>query len=241
MKKFVITIMISFACALTILAQDGNRKFTLKPYQGLTVSKYILTEGQQLYGDRIGITEGLEAEYGINSRLSFSLGASYTQMGAMFNTLYDSNTSYGFGTYSFQYEKAEGSFKSSYISVPLFLRFYLCKGIAVGTGVQAGFLLKSGANIERNYYKADGSVTAHYYNNPTSINFGELAVEDICKKYDWGIPVGLSFEYHYFTLDARYYFGLNKAFEDSSDIGSNKINVYNRCLSITLGYKFSVK
>lgn len=233
--------MISFACALTIMAQDGNRRLTLKPYQGMAISKYILTEGPQLFGDRIGITEGLEAEYGINSRLSISLGASYIQMGAKFNTVDDSNTSYGFGTYSYQYDKAESSFKSSYISVPLFLRFYLCKGIAVGTGVQAGFLLKSGANIERNYFNANGSVTAHYYNNPTSINFGELAVEDICKKYDWGIPVGLSFEYHYFTLDARYYFGLNKAFEDSSDKVSIKRNVYNRCLSITLGYKFRVK
>lgn len=233
--------MISFACALTIMAQDGNRRLTLKPYQGMAISKYILTEGPQLFGDRIGITEGLEAEYGINSRLSISLGASYIQMGATFNTVDDSNTSYGFGTYSYQYDKAESSFKSSYISVPLFMRFYLCKGIAVGTGVQAGFLLKSGANIERNYFNADGRVTAHYYNNPTSINFGELAVEDICKKYDWGIPVVLSFEYHYLTLDARYYFGLNKALEDSSDKVSIKRNVYNRCLSITLGYKFRVK
>ena len=200
----------------------------------MAISKYILTEGPQLFGDRIGITEGLEAEYGINSRLSISLGASYIQMGAKFNTVDDSNTSYGFGTYSYQYDKAESSFKSSYISVPLFMRFYLCKGIAVGTGVQAGFLLKSGANIERNYFNADGSVTAHYYDNPTSINFGELAVEDICKKYDWGIPVGLSFEYHYLTLDARYYFGLTHTMKKSCD-------GLNRCLSITLGYKFDVR
>jgi len=233
--------MISFACALTIMAQDGNRRLTLKPYQGMAISKYILTEGPQLFGDRIGITEGLEAEYGINSRLSISLGASYIQMGAKFNTVNDSNTSYGFGSYSYQYEKSEGSFKSSYISVPLFLRFHLCKGIAVGTGLQAGFLLKSGAYIESEYYDASGGSAAHYYDNPTSINNGELAIEDICKNFDWGIPVGLTFEYNYFTLDARYYFGLNKALKDLSDKGSNKNNVYNRCLSITLGYKFRVK
>ena len=234
--------MISFACTLTIMAQDGNRKFTLKPYQGLTVSKYILTEGQQLFGDRIGITEGLEAEYGINSRLSFSLGVSYTQMGAMFNTLYDSNTSYGFGTYSFQYEKEEGSFKSSYISVPLFLSFHLCKGIAVGTGVQAGFLLKSGVNIEKNYYNAYRRITVRCFNNPTSSNSGEIVIEDICKKFDWGIPVGLSIEYKDITLDTRYYFGLNKALKTSADnTKAVARNVYNRCLSITLGYKFRVK
>lgn len=70
--------------------------------------------------------------------------------------------------------------------------------------------------------------------NHIPVNIGELAVEDICKKYDWGIPVGLSFEYHYLTLDARYYFGLMHTMKKSCDS-------LNRWLSITLGYKFDVR
>ncbi len=224
------------------MAQDGNRKLTLKPYQGLTVSKYILTEGQQLFVDRIGITEGLEAEYGINSRLSISLGASYTQMGAKLDIPDDSNTSYGFGTYAYQYHEGKGTFRCSYISVPLFLNFNLCKGIAVGTGVQAGFLLKSGVSIEDSFYSSDPRISMHFTYNPTATNSAGFEIKDICKKFDWGIPVGLSIEYRDFTLDTRYYFGLNKVLKTSSD--NTKVvdkNIYNRCLSITLGYKFRVK
>jgi len=235
--------MISFSCALTVLAEDGNRKLTVKPYEGITVSKYIFTERPQIMGDKIGIIEGLEVEYGLRPWLGISLGASYAQMGAKFNMIDNSNTSYGFGTYSYKYETTEGSFKCSYVSVPLLLNFHLCKGIAVGTGVQAGFLIKSRISAENNYHDGINGSVAHYSFDPINANTGTLELEDICNKFDWGIPVGLSFEYHNFTLDTRYYFGLKKILkvDNTKNASTSTSNAYNRCLSITLGYKFRVK
>ena len=58
---------------------------------------------------------------------------------------------------------------------------------------------------------------------------------DVCKSFDFGIPVGLSYEYKNITLDARYYFGLTRMDDAEEDPAAR-----NLCLSITLGYKFKL-
>ena len=58
-------------------------------------------------------------------------------------------------------------------------------------------------------------------------------MSDVCKSVDFGIPVGLSYEYKNIVLDTRYFFGLTKI--DKTD---NPDSARNQYLSITLGYKF---
>ena len=58
---------------------------------------------------------------------------------------------------------------------------------------------------------------------------------DACKSMDFGIPVGLSYEYKNVTLDARYYFGLTRI-----DKSQELENIRNRCLTLTLGYRFNL-
>ena len=73
---------------------------------------------------------------------------------------------------------------------------------------------------------------------PSTDNFfSSFSVEgsDICKSVVFGIPVGLSYEYKNITLDARYYFGLTRMDDVEDDAPAR-----NRCLSITLGYKFKL-
>ena len=62
-----------------------------------------------------------------------------------------------------------------------------------------------------------------------------LSSSDICKSVDFGIPVGISYEYKNITLDARYYFGLT----NMNDLEDTEV-IHNRCLSITLGYRFKL-
>ena len=64
--------------------------------------------------------------------------------------------------------------------------------------------------------------------------YSEISRKNFCKNFDLGIPVGISYEYRNVTLDARYYFGLMHTMKKSCD-------GLNRCLSITLGYKFDVR
>ena len=53
--------------------------------------------------------------------------------------------------------------------------------------------------------------------------------------FQFAIPVGISYEYQSFVLDARYNIGLTKAFKSSWDT-SSRHNVF----SISLGYKFAL-
>lgn len=113
--------------------------------------------------------------------------------------------------YSMQGYKAEGADKKSamdYINIPILAQYYVVKGLAIKAGVQPGFLVR-----------------ASYDGNSFS---------DACKKFDFSIPVGLSYEYQNFVLDARYNIGLTKTAKDASEKTKNSV------IQITLGYKFAL-
>ncbi len=113
--------------------------------------------------------------------------------------------------YSMQGYKAEGADKKSamdYINIPILAQYYVVKGLAIKAGVQPGFLVR-----------------ASYDGNSFS---------DACKKVDFSIPVGLSYEYQNFVLDARYNIGLTKTMKDASEKTKNSV------IQITLGYKFAL-
>lgn len=99
--------------------------------------------------------------------------------------------------------------KLDYINVPVVCNVYVAKGLAVKAGVQFGF----NVNDERTY---DG----HKISNLDA------------KGFDFSIPVGLSYEYSNFVLDARYNWGLTKLQEHA------KVN--NSVFQFTLGYKFAL-
>ena len=60
--------------------------------------------------------------------------------------------------------------------------------------------------------------------------FSKAEMTDVCKSIDFGIPVGLSYEYKNIVLDARYNIGVVKFAEH--------LDYRNRVFQITLGYKF---
>ena len=98
-----------------------------------------------------------------------------------------------------------------YINVPIMANVYVVKGLAVKLGVQPGF------NVS----------------NKISAN-NRATVDNLVKaqSVDVAIPVGVSYEYNNFQLDARYNWGLTKVYEGSK--------VKNSVFQITLGYKFDL-
>lgn len=122
--------------------------------------------------------------------------------------------------YSMQgYKFSEGNYdttvKLDYLNVPILANVYVAPGLAVKLGVQPGFKLSSKVKIE---------------GSGTSIE-GE-SDDDGVKGFDLAIPVGVSYQYQNFVLDARYNWGVTKVFDD----GDSKNSVF----QITLGYKFSL-
>jgi len=113
--------------------------------------------------------------------------------------------------YSMQGYKADGADKKScmdYINIPILAQYYVIPGLAVKAGVQPGFLVR-----------------ASYDGNSFS---------DACKKFDFSIPVGVSYEYKSFVLDARYNFGLTKTAKNANEKTKNSV------FQIVLGYKFAL-
>lgn len=152
---------------------------------------------------RIGVVAGVEGEYQASDIFSVSAGVLYSMQGSKYE-------------YELLNQKYKSTNKLDYINVPIMANVYVTKGLAVKLGVQPGFNVSSSNKQEVNTFAGSGSST-----------FDVKA-----KSVDFSIPVGLSYEYNNFQLDARYNWGLTKAFEN----GKAKNSVF----QITLGYKFDL-
>ena len=102
------------------------------------------------------------------------------------------------------------SMKLDYLNMPIMAQYYVVDGLAIKAGIQPGFLLSA---------KEDGEKIKKY-----------------CNKFDFAIPVGLSYEISNLVIDARYNIGLTKTFKkDYSELKCN-----NSVFQFTLGYKFKI-
>ena len=108
--------------------------------------------------------------------------------------------------YSMQGAKNDDGDKASYdyINFPLLANVYVTKGLAIKAGPQVGFMTRAKDEDED--------------------------IKDICNKVDFSIPVGLSYEFCNFIIDARYNIGVSKIVKGASS-GRNSV------IMLTVGYK----
>ena len=104
--------------------------------------------------------------------------------------------------------------KLDYINIPIIANVYVAKGLAVKLGVQPGFNIR----------------------NKTTGSLGDLPKDTYkdseVRSFDFSIPMGLSYEYHSFVVDARYNWGLTNVIKN--------MNHKNSVFQFTLGYKFKL-
>ena len=110
---------------------------------------------------------------------------------------------------------AKSTEKLDYINVPIMANVYVVKGLAVKLGVQPGFKVNDKLDLRM----------------PV---LGGALVDLKAKSVDFSIPVGISYEYNNFQVDARYNWGLTKGFD------VDKLDQKNSVFQITLGYKFDL-
>jgi hypothetical protein len=90
--------------------------------------------------------------------------------------------------------------------------YYVMPGLAIKAGIQAGLNVKHEGKVE-----ADGnSVTSDLQHVNT---------------VDFSIPLGASYEFSNFVIDARYNLGLTKIYDVSGVTSKNSV------IQVTLGYK----
>lgn len=153
---------------------------------------------------RVGLAAGVEAEYGVAENFSLSAGLIYSMQGVKGNFVEDG-------------VPVDLTVKTDYINIPILANYYVIPGLAIKAGIQPAF--KASAKAE-----AEASVAG----------VSASAEEDLAgtKSVYLSVPVGVSYEISNFVLDARYNWGLGKAF----DWADAKHSVF----QFTLGYKFSL-
>ncbi len=113
-------------------------------------------------------------------------------------------------------EPLDVTWEIDYLNIPVTANFYVLKGLALKAGIQPGV-----------------NLSAKLSGNSKNVN---VNTDEAVKSFDISLPVGLSYEFHSFVLDARYNFGLSKIFdEDKFDLDSKNLT-----FQLTLGYKFTL-
>lgn len=114
----------------------------------------------------------------------------------------------------FKMKNSDNKIKLDYINVPILANVYLTRGLAVKVGVQPGFNVGNSVTVDGNTMS---SSKKDY---------------DGIKSVALSIPVGLSYEISNVVLDARYNWGVTKAFDG--------LDSKNSVFQVTIGYKFQL-
>ncbi len=206
MKRLIISLAILLT-ALTAMARHKEGDFTIQPKFGLNIA--TLSDADKSITD---IHLGLEAEYMMSDNLGLGFGTILSNQGAKYDFLDEA----GQNKYTVDLD---------YVHVPILVSYYVLPGLAVKAGIQPGFKMRAKAKL---YDDATVDLDDLYKLNHL------FTGEDIkVSTFDLSVPMGVSYEYMNFVLDARYNWGLMKV-----------VNVgdafYNRCFMLSLGYKFAL-
>ncbi len=163
-------------------------------------------------------------EYGGKTKMKAGLVA-----GAEFG--YEISGKYGITAgllYSMQgtkYKKYVDYQKLEYLNIPVLFNYYIFPGFSIKTGPQLGILTR--AKI------AD-------YEVETLRQVDDFDVKSFCNTIDFSIPVGVSYEFRDFVIDARYNIGITHIGKDENWWHFD-ISARNRVFMLTLGYKIPLK
>lgn len=153
---------------------------------------------------KVGLTAGAEVEYQMTQQLSLSAGAMYSMQGAKSKTV-------------IQDIEVKNTMEFDYINVPILANYYVIEGLAVKLGVQPAF------NIVAKRKRT-------YEGEKESKNLSDLGVD--VKKFEFSIPIGLSYELNDFVVNVRYNLGLTEV--------ATEVDSRNSVFQVTFGYKIDL-
>lgn len=237
MMKLIFSIVLMLLPFLAT-AQESSRRISIIPHAGATFSRI---DGDAIVIDtkwKTGFVAGAEFEIPVARTLSITAGADYSLIGTGLKG--------GIALSGNDY-KAYGKYKNinvSYISIPVQAKKYIGSGFAVHAGVEVGFKVSAKMNMEE-----DGIRTMRV----TEQKHSPYLWENYTEKYDedeWDnfriavidIPIGISYEYKDFILNASYRFevltGMHMAPQDTPYADNSKtLSARNHAILVTLGYR----
>ena len=219
MKK-IMMIAAMMVAAVTANAQNEVGQITLKPTVGLNIATMTKIDGSKV---RPGFIAGVEAEYGVAENIGITAGIFYSQQGAKESGEININRWVEGERVGVKF-KGDATNKLDYINIPIMAQYYVVPGLAIKAGIQPGFCVNK-------KYKFEGTASVNPTAERKSFN-EEYKITEGVKGFQFAIPVGVSYEYANFVLDARYNIYLTKALKGSDSRHS--------VFSFTLGYKFAL-
>lgn len=214
MKKMMM-IAAMMVATLSASAQNEVGQFTLKPMVGLNLASMTKADNSKM---RVGVAAGVEGEYGVAENFGITAGLLYSMQGVKQSGNATVNIPV-FGNVAFT---GDQTLKLDYLNIPILANYYIVKGLAVKAGIQPGFCVSKKMALKG---------TATNNGNRLDIDSNEK-IEDGIKAFQFAIPVGLSYEYEGFVLDARYNIYATKAMKT----GDSRHSLF----TISLGYKFAL-
>ena len=233
MKKIIMMAVAAFM-ATTASAQFEKGTWSLQPFLGGSISSitnvgsFDIDDGIELKKRmRVGYIIGGEAEYQFAKKFSVAAGINYTTQGCGWKDIdyFDGGA---------KIKIKDQSDILGYIKIPIVANYYIFKGFAVKAGVQFGFMVSSKFFA---HGEADYDLFGDGVKRAVDL-YGTVDMKDQYKKFDFSIPVGVSYQFKVpIVIDARYQIGLTKLNKYSYDgIKDSKNSVF----TLTVGYKFGL-
>ena len=233
MKKIIMMAVAAFM-ATAANAQFEKGTWSLQPFLGGSISSitnvgsFDIDDGIELKKrTRVGYIIGGEAEYQFAKKFSVAAGINYTTQGCGWKDIdyFDGGA---------KIKIKDQSDVLGYIKIPIVANYYIFKGFAVKAGVQFGFMVSS-------KFFAHGEADYDLFRDGVKREvdlYGYVDMKDQYKKFDFSIPVGVSYQFKVpIVIDARYQIGLTKLNKYSYDgIKDSKNSVF----TLTVGYKFGL-
>ena len=217
MKKMMM-IAAMMLMSIGAFAQNEVGQVTLKPMVGMNLATMTKVDDSKM---RVGLTAGVEAEYGVAQNFSVTAGLLYSMQGVKNEGTADIDLS--FLGYDVRVPfTGKQTVKLDYLNIPILANYYIVPGLAIKAGIQPGFCVSKKQKIEG---------TVSYQGVSQSVESDEK-INDGVKSFAFAIPVGLSYEFSDFVVDARYNIGVTKALDN--------VDSRHSVFTFTLGYKFAL-
>lgn len=203
MKKVFLAIAAVVLSATTAMAQSEAGSVYIKPMVGGTLTTLTKLDDSKM---KLGLVGGAELGYQVSNEFAVTAGVLASMQGAKS----DAQGLIDFGFLG-SVDVKEPKFTLTYINIPIMANYYVAPGLAIKAGIQPGFLVSQKLKAK------------------TSVGDVENSDSEGYKKFDFSIPLGLSYEISDFVIDARYNLGVTKVFDNSK--------CKNSVIMLTVGYK----
>ena len=212
MKKTLLAIVVAVLSATSVMAQSEAGSAYIKPMVGGTLSTLTKLDDTKM---KLGLVGGAEFGYQVSDQFAVTAGALVTMQGAKSKKMTFMDDS-GISV------TGDGKYSMTYLNIPVMANYYVAPGLAIKAGIQPGFLLSN-------------KITATYKVGGAEMDFESTSTEGFNKFY-LSIPLGLSYEFDDFVIDARYNLGLSSIYKSKlNDLYGVKPK--NSVIMLTVGYK----